>query len=159
MVLTATKNICDVIYTLLARLNQSISSDEQLETKCDILKQKLEMLLDTLNEEEQGLYTDDELLRSINDIVNKSAPQAEEREEKGTCEKTEKDQLNTRERRSRLMSNDREALQYRANSLKRAIRNIIKHTENNKPRVSRRLSTQVDGLKSELVVSLRTLNK
>lgn len=137
VVVSATKNICEVVQTLLARLNTSLSSDEQLEIKCDLLKQKFEMLLDTLNEEEQGLYADDELLATIRQAIR----------EKGECEKNEKDQLNKKERRTRQMTNDREALQYRANSLKRAVRNIVKHSENNKPRISRRLSTQVDSLK------------
>lgn len=153
VVVSATKNICEVVHTLLARLNTTLTSDEQLEVKCDILKLKFEMLLDTLNEEEQGLYGDDELLSTIRTEVRKASVggvvgDAKVRE-KGECEKNEKDQYNKKERRSRLMSNDREALQYRANSLKRAIRNIVKHSETNKPRVSRRLSTQVDSLKSK----------
>lgn len=158
VVLTATKNICEVIYTLLARLNQNMRSDEQLESKCDILRQKLEMLLDTLNDEEQGIYADDELAWTIEDIVRRdtdpkgaattAAGGESTGHEKGTCEKTEKDKFNTRERRSRF-STDREALHYRANSLKRAIRNIVKHSESKGPRISRRLSTQVDSLKSK----------
>lgn len=153
VVVSATKNICEVVHTLLARLNTTLTSDEQLEVKCEILKLKFEMLLDTLNEEEQGLYGDDELLSTIRTEVRKASVggvvgDAKVRE-KGECEKNEKDQYNKKERRSRLMSNDREALQYRANSLKRAIRNIVKHSETNKPRVSRRLSTQVDSLKSK----------
>lgn len=150
VVVSATKNICEVVHTLLGRLNNSLSSDEQLQLKCEILKQKFEMLLDTLNEEEQGLYGDDDLLSTIRNEVRKASlggPDQKVRE-KGDCEKNEKDQYNKKERRSRLLSNDREALQYRANSLKRAIRNIVKHSESNKPRVSRRLST-VDSMKSE----------
>lgn len=147
VVVSATKNVCDVVLTLLARLNATLSSDEQLEVKCDILKHKLEMLLDALNEEEQGLYADDEFLATIRERRD-SVPADVKVREKGECEKTEKEQYNKKERRSRQMNNDREALQYRSNSLKRAIRNIVKHSENNKPRVSRRLST-VDCLKSE----------
>lgn len=158
VVVSATKNICEVVHTLFGRLHTSLSSDEQLEMKCDILRQKFEMLLDTLNEEEQGLYGNEELLTTIRQEVRKCSVsgaaggggEAVLVREKGECEKNEKDQYNKKERRSRLMSN---ALQYRANSLKRAIRNIVKHSECNKPRVSRRLSTQVDSLKSECFAS------
>lgn len=153
VVVTATKNICEVVRTLLARLNTHLSSDEQLEVKCDILKQKFEMLLDQLNEEEQGLYAGDELQASLGNMARKSSiSEIRNFGEKGDCEKTEKDKFNKRERRSRFMSNDRETLQYRANSLKRAIRNIVKHSESNKPRISRRLSTQVDSMKSKWIV-------
>lgn len=149
VVVSATKNICDVVQTLLARLNSSLSSDEQLDIKCDILKQKFEMLLDTLNDEEHGLYAEDELLQTIRQACRKNSLLELKIREKGECEKNEKDQFNKKERRSRQLNNDREALQYRANSLKRAVRNIVKHSENNKPRVSRRLSTQVDSLKGK----------
>lgn len=147
VVVSATKNICEVVQTLMARLNSNLSSDEQLEIKCDILKQKLEMLLDTLNEEENGLFGDDELIATIREAVRKNSLLDVKIREKGECEKNEKDHFNKKERRSRQMTNDREALQYRANSLKRAVRNIVKHSGNNKPRVSRRLSTQVESLK------------
>lgn len=153
VVVSATKNVCEVVQTLLARLHTSLSSDDQLEVKCDILKHKFEMLLDALSEEEQGLYGEDDILATIRESVRRESVAETKVREKGECEKNEKDQYNKKERRSRQMNNDREALQYRANSLKRAIRNIVKHSENNKPRVSRRLSTQVDSLKSKEALS------
>lgn len=152
VIISATKNICEVIQTLLARLNTALSSDEPLEIKCEILKQKFEMLLDALNEEEQGLHAEDELLTTIRQAVRKNSLLDVKVREKGECEKNEKDQFNKKERRHRQMNNDREALQYRANSLKRAVRNIVKHSEINKPRASRRLSTQVEGLKGLLFI-------
>lgn len=73
-------------------------------------------------------------------------------------EKTEKDKLNTKERRSRQRLGEKEALLSRANSLKRAVSNIVKHSERIKPRHFRRLSTQADSLKSEHEILLEWID-
>jgi diacylglycerol kinase (ATP) len=59
-------------------------------------------------------------------IVTKSEP----RKRRFSFGKTEKDKINTKERTSRLMKrSEKEAVQCRANSLKRIIHNIIEHVD------------------------------
>lgn len=72
------------------------------------------------------------------------------RESQKPTQKNEKDKLNSKERTSRLLRHsDKEALQCRANSLKRAVHDIIEHPEKDKPmKSSRRFSLRVDNLKS-----------
>lgn len=76
------------------------------------------------------------------------------RESQKPTQKNEKDKLNSKERRSRLLRHsDKEALQCRANSLKRAVHDIIEHPEKDKPiKSSRRFSLRVDNLKSRFFV-------
>lgn len=68
-----------------------------------------------------------------------------------SIEKNEKDQLNLKERRNSrcLRGNEREALQSRANSVKRAMYNVVEHSEPGRPkRYQRRLSvTPFEALK------------
>lgn len=68
-----------------------------------------------------------------------------------SIEKTEKDHLNTKERRNSrsLRSNEKETLQCRANSVKRAIYNVVEHSEPGRPkRYQRKLSiTPFEALK------------
>ncbi|XP_055690695.1 diacylglycerol kinase eta isoform X3 [Lutzomyia longipalpis] len=150
VIIAATKDLCETVNTLLARIGDCIRSDEQLSIKCDILRHKLIMLLDTLQEEESGIHGDDDLVRTLNDIAQRSLIDrrpSTARSEKVAFEKMEKDKINTQERRSRQRLGEKEALLSRANSLKRAVSNIVKHSERIKPRYFRRLSTQADSLK------------
>uniref|UniRef100_A0A1B0GQ62 Diacylglycerol kinase n=1 Tax=Phlebotomus papatasi TaxID=29031 RepID=A0A1B0GQ62_PHLPP len=159
VIIAATKDLCDTVNTLLARIGDCVRSDEQLGIKCDILRHKLVMLLDSLQEEESGIHGDDDLVKTLNDIAKRSL--AERRSstcEKVLFEKTEKDKLNTKERRSRQRLGEKEALLSRANSLKRAVSNIVKHSERIKPRHFRRLSTQADSLKSEHEILLEWID-
>lgn len=109
------------------------------------------MLLETLKEENSGALAGDDLMKTLNDIARKSASErpldSVTNNTKSSIGKTEKDELNTKERRSSriIPFTEKEALQCRANSLKRAVHNVIQHSEMLKPS-DKRYSMQVDNL-------------
>lgn len=72
--MAATKTLCETIDDLLERMCEHRKEDDQLTVKCDILRQKLNMLLDALKEEENGSHNGDELFATISNIIAKSAP-------------------------------------------------------------------------------------
>lgn len=109
------------------------------------------MLLETLKEENNGALAGDDLMKTLNDIARRSASERPldslSNNTKSSIGKTEKDELNTKERRnSRIIPfSEKEALQCRANSIKRAVHNVIQHSEMLKPS-DKRYSMQVDNL-------------
>ncbi|XP_065091396.1 diacylglycerol kinase eta [Ochlerotatus camptorhynchus] len=131
--LQATRDLVKTVNDFITRVIENSSDEEQLSIKCDILRQKLGMLLDTLKEEEAGLHGDDELIRTLKEIAQKSASQRPIETDflsHRTIEKQEKDKLNSRERTSRLDCHvEKEAVLCRANSLKRAIHDVLKYSE------------------------------
>ncbi|KAJ6629751.1 Diacylglycerol kinase eta, partial [Pseudolycoriella hygida] len=151
VVISSTKMLCESVNDFIARVADHCGDEEQLNIKCDILRQKLDMLLETLKEENNGALSGDDLMKTLNDIARKSATErpldSVTNKTKSSIGKTEKDELNTKERRSSRVINfsEKEALQCRANSLKRAITNLIQHSEMLKPS-EKRYSTQVDNL-------------
>lgn len=105
------------------------------------------MLLDALKEENTQGESNEEVSRTLNDISeknsnfgNNSGSSGRSRSysidetsiiEKGCSEKTEKDKLNTKERRNSryyVRSGDKEAIQSRVNSVKRAINVLMEHS-------------------------------
>ncbi|XP_037923705.1 diacylglycerol kinase eta [Hermetia illucens] len=162
VVVSSTKILCETIDELLVKISENRKDDEQLNLKCDILRQKLGMLLDALKDEEAGEYRGDDLFQLLRDIIKQSSLSAvtaslspssvaTPTNDGSILKKTEKDELNTKERRNSriLRSKEREALQSRANSVKRAIYNIIEHSEPGRPkRYQRKLSlTPFEALK------------
>lgn len=71
--LTATKTLCETIDELMVQICESRKEDEQLSIKCDILREKLNMLLEALREEECGAHSGDDMLATINSIISRSA--------------------------------------------------------------------------------------
>lgn len=160
IIVSSTKVICETVNSILTRLADNCREDVQLTIKCDILRQKLDMLLDTLVEEISGVHDDDDLLKSLNSIIKKSLAERYgtiDFKANTTCgssssssSKTEKDKLNSKEKfQSRLTKRgDKEALQCRSNSFKRAVRNIVQYPEKEKPmKPSRRMSLRMDSLR------------
>ncbi|XP_017057132.1 LOW QUALITY PROTEIN: diacylglycerol kinase eta [Drosophila ficusphila] len=154
--ISSTRNLCDTIDDLVCRISEHHKDDEQLAVKCDILRQKLNMLLDALQEEEMGAHSGDDLIATIRSLIARSIPltpgsSASLLNPNISIEKTEKDQINTKERRNSrsLRSSEKEALQCRANSVKRAIYNVVEHSEPGRPkRYQRKLSiTPFEALK------------
>ncbi|XP_036329541.1 diacylglycerol kinase eta-like isoform X1 [Rhagoletis pomonella] len=158
----ATKTLCETLDELMVQICESRKDDEQLTIKCDILREKLSMLLDALREEETGVHAGDDLLTTISNIIAKSAPTSPTASPTPSpsssllnpnisIEKNEKDQFNTNERRNSrsLRSTERESLQCRANSVKRAMYNVVEHSEPGRPkRYQRKLSiTPYEALK------------
>ncbi|XP_018796299.1 PREDICTED: diacylglycerol kinase eta isoform X4 [Bactrocera latifrons] len=156
--ITATKTLCETLDELMVQISESRKDDEQLLVKCDILREKLAMLLEALREEETGAHAGDDLLTTISSIISKSAAASPTASTTASLlnpnisiEKDEKDQFNTNERRNSrsLQSTERESLQCRANSVKRAMYNVIEHSEPGRPkRYQRKLSiTPFEALK------------
>ncbi|KAH8369382.1 hypothetical protein KR009_009242 [Drosophila setifemur] len=144
--ISSTRNLCDTVDELVARISEHRKDDEQLAVKCDILRQKLNMLLDALQEEEMGAHSGDDLIATIRSLIARSIPDppgASLLNPNISIEKTEKDEINSKERRNSrsLRSSEKEALQCRANSVKRAIYNVVEHSEPGRPkRYQRKLS-------------------
>ncbi|XP_039231591.1 diacylglycerol kinase eta isoform X11 [Drosophila yakuba] len=154
--ISSTRNLCDTVDDLVCRISEHHKDDEQLAVKCEILRQKLNMLLDALQEEEMGAHSGDDLIATIRSLIARSIPvtpgsSAYLLNPNISIEKTEKDQINTKERRNSrsLRSSEKEALQCRANSVKRAIYNVVEHSEPGRPkRYQRKLSiTPFEALK------------
>lgn len=137
VVLNSAKRLCETVKDFATQVSESslTRGDEQLSKKCDILQQKLDLLLQTLTSEQLDaahLLDDDE------ESLPKNPYQKEDTEseisfEKSKSEKSEKDLSNfnfrKHRRTSRFMEREKDALIVRANSLKRAIRNLVEHTE------------------------------
>ncbi|XP_014254870.1 diacylglycerol kinase eta isoform X2 [Cimex lectularius] len=109
-ILSSAKVLCETVKDFIMRAGEiSLSQgDDELNLKCTVLREKLDQMLNSLLEE--GLELDEEKL------------------EKYTTEKAEKDNEIMEERgRSKLPT--QEHLKMRANSLKRAVRQLIEHSE------------------------------
>lgn len=91
--------------------------------------------METLKEEDHGALAGDDLMKTLNEIAQKSATERPLMDSDAIfhspIEKYEKDKLNTKERRSSrlLQFSEKEALQCRANSLKRAMNNIADYSK------------------------------
>lgn len=71
VMLSSTRFLCETINAFVARVCEINVDDEQLMVKCDLLREKLVMLLDTLKEEETVIQRDeDELLTSLKELAN-----------------------------------------------------------------------------------------
>lgn len=73
--ISSTQSLCDTIDDLVGRISEHHREDEQLAVKCDILRQKLNMLLDALQEEEMGAHSGDDLIATIRSLIARSIPQ------------------------------------------------------------------------------------
>lgn len=129
-VLNSAKRLCETVKDFATQVSESslIKGDEQLSKKCDILQQKLEQLLQTLTSEQidvTRLEFDDDHQKSSKDDT-----ESEISFDKAKVEK-ELSNFNFRKHRrtSRFVEREKEALVNRANSLKRAIRSLVEHTE------------------------------
>lgn len=128
IVLNSARHLCETVKDFAAQVsdNSFARGDDQLASKCDILHQKLNLLLQTLNQEEieanlEG-FEDEENIRCREDS------DCDMSFEKKKSDKTEKDLSNLKSR-SRRRQIGKESVLVRANSLKRAIRSLIEHAE------------------------------
>lgn len=130
-VLNSAKRLCESVKEVIAEISKT-SSDNQFSTKCKVLNDKLDLLLHTLTTEENDslqLKKHCEDRKRLEDLSNTEA---------GTLKdsKTEKNYQTMLKKLSRRESIDnhkgaiqKERLILRANSLKRAIRNLVDHAE------------------------------
>uniref|UniRef100_A0A146MDL5 Diacylglycerol kinase n=2 Tax=Lygus hesperus TaxID=30085 RepID=A0A146MDL5_LYGHE len=111
-ILSSAKVLCETVKAFMTRAGEICQSqgDEELSKKCTVLREKLDQMLNSLHEEGVEMEMDEEHL------------------EKHTSEKSEKDNEIMEDRgRSKLPT--QEHLKMRANSLKRAVRQLIEHSE------------------------------
>ncbi|KAJ9585833.1 hypothetical protein L9F63_020535, partial [Diploptera punctata] len=136
VVISSAKILCETVkdFTVRAAEVSLCQGDDQFGAKCQVLKEKLDLLLQTLQNEESGLLLQEQIQQALNSLVtlsNSSSPLIsepvvepeilDEGEEKSTLDKPEKDLTSICELKKALMS--------RANSLKKAIRQLVEHTE------------------------------
>lgn len=114
-IIESAKVLCETVKDFISRAVEISMSqgDEELNKKCIVIREKLDQLLSTLHEE--GLELEDGF-------------------EKHSLEKPEKDEgQNTepdeKQRFDHLKLTTQEKLKMRANSLKRAVRQLIEHSE------------------------------
>ncbi|XP_031343848.1 diacylglycerol kinase eta isoform X1 [Photinus pyralis] len=129
-VLNSAKRLCETVKDFATQVSESslIKGDEQLSKKCDILQQKLEQLLQTLTSEQLDITR-----LELDDDPQKTSKDDTESEISFDKAKVEKELSNfnfrKHRRTSRFVEREKEALLMRANSLKRAIRSLVEHTE------------------------------
>ncbi|CAH0557041.1 unnamed protein product [Brassicogethes aeneus] len=167
VIINSAKRLMETVKDVVAQLADSslTKGDEQLARKCDILQQKLELLLQTLTSEQidATVVNVDEADSSIKS-TRPDDTDSEMSFDKGKTEKCEKDLNNFNFRRhrrtSRFMEREKDALLNRANSFKKAIRNLVEHTEQvvdeqnqqsaaNIPTVKISLSSDVDKVEKD----------
>lgn len=73
VLVSCTKILCETTEELVDKICENRKEDDQLIIKCDILRQKLNMLLDALKIEETGEHSGDDLRASIRSIISKSS--------------------------------------------------------------------------------------
>lgn len=136
VVLNSAKHLCETVKDFASQISESSHTrgDDQLSSKCDLLYQKLDLLLQTLTNEEFEAANfeamDDDDHKTNKNEYMKDESETDISYERRKSEKLEKDLSNIKSRsRRRTKVIEREALIVRANSLKRAIRNLIEHTE------------------------------
>lgn len=124
VVLNSAKNLCETVKDLASQISDSCLArgDELLSSKCDILYQKLDLLLQTLTSEEFEAIN----FETFGDEDMDTEP-SYERRKSGKLEKDLSNFKSRSRRRSKFI--ERETLTVRANSLKRAIRSLVEHTE------------------------------
>ncbi|XP_058801772.1 diacylglycerol kinase eta isoform X2 [Phymastichus coffea] len=130
IVISSAKVLCETVKDLAIRISETSmgTGDQQLGNKCDVLQQKLDQLLHTLDKEESflsenGDETNADTLRS--DCLSSF----EQEQEKGVLEKPEKEMTNMKRSKKRRGFEENQAVISRANSLKRAIRQLVEHAE------------------------------
>lgn len=145
IVINSTKAICGLINEYLQKITDHYTEDDQMSVLCDLLRQKLDMLLDTINDERNESLEGDDLMNTINEIAHKSID--ENPGDYKSIDKIDKDKINIEEQRSRktIRSSEKEALQCRASSLKRVMHNVMQHSKLLDSQ-QKRFSVQVDNL-------------
>nr|XP_023014140.1 diacylglycerol kinase eta-like [Leptinotarsa decemlineata] len=160
VILNSAKRLCETVKDFATQLVKSslTQGDDQLAKKCDILQQKLELLLKTLTSEQidaQNIHADEESNVSSRPTEDTDSEMSYD---KMKTEKVEKDLSNfnfrKHRRTSRFMEREKDALLNRANSLKRAIRNLVEHTEQLVEEQNRQSSSAIPTVKISLSTDL-----
>ncbi|CAH1114294.1 unnamed protein product [Psylliodes chrysocephalus] len=161
VILNSAKRLCETVKDFASQLMESslTQGDDQLAKKCDILQQKLELLLKTLTSEQIDATTithqqSFEESTGTGTSRNTEDTDSEISFDKMKSDKVEKDLSNfnfrKHRRTSRFMEREKDALIHRANSLKRAIRNLVEHTEQVVDEQNRQSSVAIPAVKISL---------
>ncbi|XP_035231837.1 diacylglycerol kinase eta-like isoform X2 [Stegodyphus dumicola] len=123
VVISSAKVLCETVKNFIAKVGvacskENIDEEDTISHKCEILNEKLEKLLLALNEES---LASDKLLEI------KKEKETEEKVENPEIVASEADMPQSQPKKTTFIQ--REALMSRANSLKKAVRQIIEHAE------------------------------
>nr|XP_046483245.1 diacylglycerol kinase eta isoform X1 [Neodiprion pinetum]XP_046483246.1 diacylglycerol kinase eta isoform X1 [Neodiprion pinetum] len=131
VVLSSAKVLCETVKDFVVRISEASQNtgDQQLGEKCNVLQQKLDLLLQTLDKEESYFSDNNEDDAASQVTLTLQSPLPVDGQEKGALEKPEKDITNLKRIRKRRRFIERETVTSRANSLKRAVRRLVEHTE------------------------------
>ncbi|XP_012222170.2 diacylglycerol kinase eta isoform X2 [Linepithema humile] len=126
VIISTAKALCETVkdfatHILKASLN---TGDQHLREKCEVLQQKLDLLLQTLSKEESYLSDNAE----ETDITTLKTEIATDNQEKEALEKSKKEMANVKKAGNKCYM-EKDAVMSRANSLKRAIRGLVEHVE------------------------------
>ncbi|XP_066585239.1 diacylglycerol kinase eta isoform X2 [Prorops nasuta] len=126
IILSNIKILCETVKDFASHILETSlnTGDQQLGEQCEMLQQKLDLLLQTLQKED---YLSDNAEESESSTLQSEAVSNEE--EKGVLEKPEKDITNLKRVRKRRLLLEKEAVISRANSLKRVIRRLVEQTD------------------------------
>ncbi|XP_025833655.1 diacylglycerol kinase eta [Agrilus planipennis] len=156
VVLNSAKRLCETVKDFATQVTESglARTDDSLGKKCEVLQHKLELLMHTLTSEQLDL---DKFVASCEDATAKCNKDDTESEASYDKSKVEKELSNFNFRRhrrtSRFMEREKDALMVRANSLKRAIRSLVEHTEQVVDEQNRQSTTTVPTVKISLLGS------
>ncbi|GAB1605280.1 diacylglycerol kinase delta-like isoform X1 [Argonauta hians] len=126
VVIRSAKVLCETVKEFVCKVGQSQDGDEDkvgetsISSKCNVLNEKLESLLKTLKDEAHMVSAQEGCFKCTGD--DKDEANSPERD-------TVPGEMTGIKNTKGMMFKPREALMCRANSLKKAIRQIIEHTE------------------------------
>ncbi|XP_076311305.1 diacylglycerol kinase delta-like isoform X2 [Tachypleus tridentatus] len=128
VVISSAKVLCETVKDFIAKVGIAYAQegshvDDSITQKCAVLNEKLDSLLKTL--EEESIATSSSPEKVMSDVTVSH----EKEVEKGEREVTEKGEKSAHPKKKKTVFIRREALMSRANSLKKAVRQIIEHTE------------------------------
>ncbi|XP_064455539.1 diacylglycerol kinase eta-like [Ornithodoros turicata] len=139
VVISSAKVLCETVKDFIAKVgaaadsNGNVDDKDSISHKCKVLNEKLDSLLKTLQAESLAVQSNMETKEKILEEEEEKEAQESERgdgaEEMNKDSGTEKQYLSTPCKKSQKTFIQREALMLRANSLKKAVRQIIEHTE------------------------------
>ncbi|XP_034947054.1 diacylglycerol kinase eta isoform X2 [Chelonus insularis] len=147
IIVSSAKILCETIKEFASRILEASSNigDQILGEKCVVLEQKLDSLLQTLNNDFVEIVdTETKLFESENYSCMKDF-------EKGVLEKPEKDITNLKRVRKNKTFIEKDSVMARANSLKRAIRQLVEQTElliDEQKNTSKKFSTKMPNIMS-----------
>ncbi|XP_044008707.1 diacylglycerol kinase eta isoform X3 [Aphidius gifuensis] len=136
IIISTAKVLHDTVKDFASRILEASLNigDQVLSEKCQIIEQKLDCLLETLNNnnniDKNILKIDKDIEKISNNLSRSSTFPSTGEIEKSVLEKPEKDMTNFKKlQKNKSIIIEKDVILTRANSLKRAIRQLVEHTE------------------------------